>query len=62
MNQLLGGWGEVFVAKNARTSTEIIQRFYGSHLQAEMNISGMAQQPENGADLEDFFEEEAPPS
>jgi integrase len=59
MNQLLSGkWPIMTLAKNCRTSVEMIQRFYGSHLEAEMNVAGMAQQVESGADLEDFFEDD----
>lgn len=60
MNQLLSGkWPLMTLAKNCRTSVEMIERFYGSHLQAEMNIAGMAQQAEPGDTLEEFFEDDA---
>jgi site-specific recombinase XerD len=62
MKQLLGGWDHLVVAKNSRTSVDMITRFYASRLTAEMNVAGMVQQSEGGADLEDFFEDEAPPT
>jgi integrase len=57
MNQLLHGkWPLLTLARNCRTSPEMINRFYGSHLEAEMNVSQLHQQVESGATLEDFFE------
>ena len=57
MRQLLhGDWSIHMIARNCRTSVEMIERFYGSHLQAEMNVAGMAQQNDGGATIEDFFE------
>jgi hypothetical protein len=58
MNQLLhGSWKPAVLAKNCRTSVEMLHRFYGSHLEAEMNVSQLYQQEEPGDDLEQFFEE-----
>jgi len=58
MNQLVyGQWSIHLLAKNCRTSVEMIERFYGSHLQAEMSVHQLHQQPESGATLEDFFED-----
>jgi Phage integrase SAM-like domain len=60
MNQLLHGkWSLFTLAKNCRTSPEMIQRFYGSHLEAEMNVQHLYQQAEAGDNLDDFFEDEA---
>jgi integrase len=59
MNQLIHGkWSIHMLAKNCRTSVDMIERFYGSRLQAEMNVLQLHQQSEPGSTLEEFFEYE----
>jgi hypothetical protein len=38
MNRTLGGSATLTIARNARTSPEMIDRFYAAPLQGEMNI------------------------
>ncbi len=64
MNCLLNGSADILtVARNCRTSVEMIQRFYGSHLTAEMNVERLitrnAVTSEQGASLEPFFRSES---
>jgi integrase len=57
MNQLLNGkWPLITLARNCRTSPEMINRFYGSHLEAEMNVAQLHQRLEREDTLEDLFE------
>jgi hypothetical protein len=57
MNQLRHGKIKIeILAKNCRTSVEMIERFYGSHLKAEMAVDQFHQQDEGGAEIMDFFE------
>lgn len=59
MNQLLhGGWPLITLARNCRTSPEMINRFYASHLEAEMNVGQLHQQLEHTDTLEQLFEDE----
>jgi hypothetical protein len=58
MNQLINGKAKIkIVAKNCRTSVEMIERFYASHLKAEMAVDQIHQQEEPGDTLEHLFEE-----
>ena len=58
MRALLGKtWPIHLIAKNCRTSTEMIEKFYGSHLRAEMAVDSMPQFEEQGDTLEDLFED-----
>ena len=41
--------------RNCRTSPEMIQRFYGSHLETEMNVDRLYQYKEPSGSLEEFF-------
>jgi hypothetical protein len=52
------------LARNCRTSVEMIQRFYASHLTAEMNVdrlltNDIAKSIDQGSSLEDLLAEEA---
>jgi integrase len=56
MNQLIHGEIKIqILAKNCRTSVEMIEKFYGSHLQAEMAVNQFHQSEEAGDNLEDLF-------
>ena len=48
------------LAKNCRTSIEIIQKFYGSHVEAERSVKLMYQEDGPTASVADFFEEDEP--
>src|SRR5262249_52262850 len=60
MRQLVNGKVKIeILAKNCRTSVEMIERFYGSHLKAEMAVDQLHQQEEPGDTLEQFFEDDS---
>ena len=59
MNELINGELKVqIIAKNCRTSVEMIEKFYGSHLEPEMAAKRFRQQEDAGDTLEQFFEDE----